>query len=221
MTNCANDFIDTSKSLKPQIIGIKGSLSTSRVGTMLWIVQDHQGQTHQFDILGIHHVTDLPIRLLSPQHVSREIYKRGHVQDGMTCTTFANRVILIWNNGYYQRIIHLKNSNLPILQSGPKTVSKQKISTKWSEKAMKAYKAYLPLTSHNNQPTHYDQLVPTAVSNTLEAQPNLKSCTIQEELIIWNQRLSHMPFKNLPYIATMGQIPTCLSKVSPLNAHGA
>jgi hypothetical protein len=75
-------------------------------------------------------------------------------------------------------------------------------------------KAYLPLPLDNNQPTHYDQLVPTAVSDPLEAQPDLKRCTIQEELLIWHQRLAHMPFKSIIYIATVGRISTRHAKLS-------
>jgi hypothetical protein len=80
---------------------------------------------------------------------------------------------------------------------------------------MRAYEAYLPLPSNYNQPTHYDQLVATAVNNTLEAQPYLKRCIIQDKLLIWHQILAHILSKNLKHMATLGQILTCLAKVSP------
>jgi hypothetical protein len=37
------------------------------------MIQDNQGQSHQFNFSGTYLVTDLPIRLLRPQHAPIEI----------------------------------------------------------------------------------------------------------------------------------------------------
>jgi hypothetical protein len=62
---------------------------------------------------------------------------------------------------------------------------------------MITYEAYIPLPPDDNQPKNYNHLVSTAVKDTLETQPELKRCAIQEKLLIWHQRLAHMPLKTL------------------------
>jgi hypothetical protein len=44
MINCESDFIDTLKQSNIAIQGIKGHLSTSKMGTVKWIIQDQKGR---------------------------------------------------------------------------------------------------------------------------------------------------------------------------------
>ena len=76
MTNSEMDFVDTPAQVNLSIKGIKGHLSKSKIGTIRWIIQDDGGRPQQFDIPGTYLVPELPVRLLSLQHVAREIFKK-------------------------------------------------------------------------------------------------------------------------------------------------
>jgi hypothetical protein len=52
MSNCETDLFDTPKQANLSIEGIKGQLSTSKIGTVRWIVQDNEGIPQQFEIPG-------------------------------------------------------------------------------------------------------------------------------------------------------------------------
>ena len=115
MTNSENDFIDTPTVVDLKIKGIKGHLTTSKIGTVRWIIQDDNGRNHRFDIPGTYLVPELPIRLLSPQHVAKEMMKTSTMPDNMQCITFADRVLLSWDHGKYSCTILLNKSNVPIM----------------------------------------------------------------------------------------------------------
>jgi hypothetical protein len=145
MTNCKSDFIDTPKLANIPIKGIKGHLSTSKIGTVMWVIQDDKGKSHRFDIPGTYLVLELPIKLFSPQHAARELYKKDNQPDSMICTTFADRVSLAWCSGKYKRTILLGRNNVPIVRTNPEyNLLNSAATNPWSTKAIKAYKAFIP-----------------------------------------------------------------------------
>jgi hypothetical protein len=99
--------------------GIKGHLATTKIGTVRWRIQDDNGITHRFDLSGTYYVPELPLRLLSPQHLAREIQQKDSNVDGTVCNTYSDRVTLSWQNCKYTRTIPLNQSNVAIIRSGP------------------------------------------------------------------------------------------------------
>jgi hypothetical protein len=119
MTNTIQDFVGTTKTVHAKIKGIKGYLITKKVGTVGWMIQDDQGRNHRFDIPGTYLVPDLPIRLLSPQHLAREMATADQEPDGTACHTYSDRVIPRWHHEKYRCPIPLGKSNVPVIRSGP------------------------------------------------------------------------------------------------------
>jgi hypothetical protein len=83
---------------------------------------------------------ELPIRLLSLQHVAREIFKKDKHPDSMSCTVFVDRVLLIWCSDNYIRTTTLGSNNVPIVQSSPGYNKSTIVNTpnQWSLTAIKA-----------------------------------------------------------------------------------
>ena len=94
MSNNPNDFIGTLQNSNNTISGIKGHLNTVKIGTVRWHIQDDDGKAHRFDLPNTYLVPDLPIRLLSPQHLAREMTQKHGDVDHTVCITYADRVVL-------------------------------------------------------------------------------------------------------------------------------
>jgi hypothetical protein len=88
MTNNETDFVGPIETINLKIKGIKGYLKTTKIGTAQWAIQDDQGRHHCFDIPGTYLVPDLPMRLLSPKHLAREMSKVDKEPDGTACHTY-------------------------------------------------------------------------------------------------------------------------------------
>jgi GAG-pre-integrase domain len=214
MTNSESDFIEEPILVDLKIKGIKGHLTTSKVGTVRWMIQDDSGRNHRFDIPGTYLVPELPIRLLSPQHVAKEMMKKTTIPDNMQCITFADRVTLSWHHGKYSRTIPLSQSNVPILRSGPgfKNYTVQCTPDKWSCQALKAYSA-----NYENLVDAQDELpevTPSPISDELEDEPTTL-VTAEEKLMVWHITLAHMPFKILQEMAKVGHLPKSLAHCIP------
>ena len=71
------------------------------------------------DIPNTYFVCNLPIRLLSPQHLAQELASKEQTQDGTSSQTFANREVLTWMDQMYKRTVPLNNSNVAVFRSTP------------------------------------------------------------------------------------------------------
>jgi hypothetical protein len=154
MTNSESDFIDTPQQSNLPIKEINRHLSTAKIETDRWMTKDDEGRTHPFDIPGTYLVSELPIKLVSPKHAAREIFKKDNQPDSMVCTTFADRVSLTWCRGKYKMTVPLRSINIPIVRTNPGyNNSLNATSTNpWSTKAIKAYKHSTP--RNTNYMTH-------------------------------------------------------------------
>jgi hypothetical protein len=220
MTNCKLDFIGTPKLANVPVNGIKEHLLTSKIGYVRWVIQDHKGKPHLFDIPGNYLVPELPIRLFSPQHAAREIYKKDNKPDSMVCTTFADGVSLTWCSGKYKRTVPLRRNNMQIVRVnlGYNNSLNSMATNPWSAQAIKAYKAFIP-TEYKLGNRHPHISTPSATDDNMEDQPRLNSCDPEEELLLWHQRLAHMPFKNLQHMLKIKHSPKRLSRIQQPKLH--
>ena len=119
LTNNKEDFIDTPRQVRVGVKGIAGRLTSAYVGTVRWSIEDDAGEVHQMDIPNTYFVRNLPIRLLSPQHLAQELASKERTQDGTSSQTFANREVLTWMDRMYKRTVPLNNSNVAVFRSAP------------------------------------------------------------------------------------------------------
>jgi GAG-pre-integrase domain len=211
MANSETDFINPPIEVNLKIKGINGNLHTTKVGTVRWMIQDDNGCTHRFDIPGTYLVPDLPIRLLSPQHVAKEMMKRDNQPDSMTCITYADRVLLSWHHGTYKCTIPLGNNNVPILRTSPSYNSlKYNEAHNWKEETLKAYRVDIDLVQ---TPDELPELQPAPINELFETKPI--SQEHEDNLMLWHIKLGHLPFKRLQSMAQKGDLPKSLAKFTP------
>jgi hypothetical protein len=197
-----------------KIKGIKGHLTTSKVGTVKWMIEDDSGRNHHFDIPGTYLVPELPIHLLSPQHVAKEMMKKTTIPDNMQCITFADRVTVSWHHG---KILPYdpfkpKQRTYSALQTRFKNYTLQCTPDKWSCQALKAYSANFKnvVDSQDELP----EVTPSPISDELEDEPTTL-VTAEETLMVWHIKLVHMPFKILQDMAKAGHLPKSLAHCIP------
>ena len=118
MTNSLDDFI-SKEPVKVRIKGISGKLQSAYKGTVVWRVIDDDQRTHELHIPDTYYVPNLPLRLLSPQHMAQAFRKMGGEADGTTCKTLADRVILRWDNRQFTKTIPLGPANIATMRSAP------------------------------------------------------------------------------------------------------
>jgi hypothetical protein len=211
MTNTEDDFVGPTKTVDIKIKGIKGYLSTAKVGTVRWTLQDDQGRNHQFNIPGTYLVPDLPIRLLSPQHLAQEMFKISNEPDGTACHTYSDRVVLTWNHGKYCQTITLDKANVPIIRTSPSYNNYNNyISTLKEPPQPLAYTANFPMVDTSDMPV-MDVRVPLESSYNDEVPHNVSPSNL---LMIWHVRLGHIPFQRIQQMAANGDLPGELRKLS-------
>jgi hypothetical protein len=165
MTNTKDDFVQPTKTVDIKIKGINGYLSTAKVGTVRWTLQDNQGRNHQFNIPGAYLVPNLPIRLLSPQHLAQEMSTLSNEPDRTACHTHSNRVVLTWNHGKYCQTITLDKSNVSVIQTSPSfNIYSNFISTLMEPMQPLAFSASVPALETSEIPM-MDVSVPLVSSN--------------------------------------------------------
>jgi hypothetical protein len=173
---------------------IIGQPFTSNIGTVRWIIQDDKGRPHKFDIPGTYLVPELSNRPLSPQHAAKEILNQDKKSDSMICTTFSDKVLLSWNNGRYCQINPLGRNNLLIVRNNPAYHVPYSTTNPWSNQIINVCNAYIPDKPSNKQ---YLSVAPSANNHNIDDQPKLGKYIPSEELLIWHQRLTHMPIGNI------------------------
>ena len=106
-----SDFIQAPKSINIKVKAIKGHQNTTRIGTVRWRIQHDNGIIPKFELSGIYYVLELPLKLLSLQHLARETQLKHKYIDGTVCNKYSNRIILSNMNDKYQRTIPLTQNN--------------------------------------------------------------------------------------------------------------
>jgi GAG-pre-integrase domain len=92
-------------------------------GTILWHILDDDGVQHEFRIPNSYYAPDLPIRLLSPQHLAQVLAPQETVHNGTVCSTFQDRVELQWFNRQHNKFnkltVLLNSANVAVFHSAP------------------------------------------------------------------------------------------------------
>jgi hypothetical protein len=211
MTNNETDFVGPIETINLKIKGIKGYLKTTKIGTARWAIQDDQGRHHRFDIPGTYLVPDLPMRLLSPQHLAREMSKVDKEPDGTACHTYSDRVLLTWHHGKYCRTIALGKINVPVIRSAPSYNNFKSYAKENPEVPQNfAYAAKFP---HMEAIDTMEMPTMDLNVNHVEIEEDIpKDTRAEDELMIWHIRLGHMPFLKLQKMAMQGDLPKRLQK---------
>ena len=115
ISNDACDFI----ALHPytshaSIQGIGGSISITRVGTIIWYITDDEGKLHKFEIHYVWLSEDALLHLLCPQQLAAQqaaLFPNSGIFTGATASKF-------WFNGAQKTIAHTPGSNIPVIHAG-------------------------------------------------------------------------------------------------------
>ena len=119
MTNVYKDFIGKPDRVNLRVKGITGSVKVAYRGTVLWHLQDDDGQVHPVTLENTMYCPDLPMRLLSPQHMAQVYHPTESMREGTTCLTTRNRVVLTWKDRKHQRTVPLNTSNVAVIWTAP------------------------------------------------------------------------------------------------------
>jgi GAG-pre-integrase domain len=185
MTNTEDDFNGPTKTVDIKIKGIKGYLSTAKVGTVRWTLQDDQGRNHQFKI--------------------------SNEPDGTACHIYSNRLVLTWNHGKYCQTITLDKANVPIIRTSSSYNNyKNYISTLKEPPQPLAHTANFPMVDTSDMPL-MDVTVPLESSYNNEVPHNVSPSNL---LMLWHVRLGHIPFQQIQQMTANGNLPGELRKLS-------
>jgi hypothetical protein len=123
ITNSLHDFIDTPTRVKVCVRGIKGNIKSLRQGTILWHILDDDGVQHELRIPNSYYAPELPIHLLSPQHLAQVLATQETVHNDTVCSTFQDRVELQWFNRQHNKFnkltVLLNSANVAVFRSAP------------------------------------------------------------------------------------------------------
>jgi hypothetical protein len=120
MTNDMKHFIGTPTQVDKQVKGL-GAGKVSFEGTVRWSWEDDSGQIHTHDIPNTLFCADLPYCLLSPQHLATENRDNAPSPNGTWLATFADSMVLYWNQQKFRRTIKFSPGNafVGIMRSAP------------------------------------------------------------------------------------------------------
>ena len=128
MSPYESDFIASSmqpmnRQQKVKPYGKGTAIPIASTGTISWHIEDDQGRRHLFLIPNSIYIPDGSMRLLSPQHWSKESTRQYNMNERnkYTSTQYWNRNILTWGRqSQYKLTVHNdRNSNVPIMYSAP------------------------------------------------------------------------------------------------------
>ena len=106
MTHDESDFIGHTETVAINVTGV-GQAQATKIGTILWVIEDDHGTAHQEFIPNSYLVPQLPVRLMSPQHWS-QVNKNSNAHSD----TNADRITLECND--YTKTVPLNKSNIGI-----------------------------------------------------------------------------------------------------------
>jgi len=115
-----SDFIHPIKPSNGVLKGISGKLSVYGTGTVVWKVLDDDGVKHSIQVKDCLYVPEAPMRLLSPQQWSQQMYKSTGNKSGTWYATYSDKCMLHWNsNSLHKTILLDSQSNVAIMRSAP------------------------------------------------------------------------------------------------------
>jgi len=118
-----SDFTGTLIPVKRKVKGLAGATVDQGVmmGTILWSIEDDNGLPHELLIPHSYYVPGSKVRLLSPQHWAREAKDNRPQPRGTWCATYADSIVLEWNQRKHRRTIKLdqQGSNVATVHTAP------------------------------------------------------------------------------------------------------
>ena len=97
------DFVGEMTPLTRNVRGVSGNVNATHTGTVVWQIEDDNGQVHDIHISYVMYIPTASSHLLSPQHWAQE----SNDLTGTGCDTNGKRVKLYWNNGQCVKAIPL------------------------------------------------------------------------------------------------------------------
>lgn len=116
-----DDFIDPPLPINKRIKGLNGTIGGLMVGTIKWNIEDDDGKIHPVILPNSLYIPDATSRLLSPQHWAQVAKDNKPKPNGTWCATYADRIVLFWNQEKYKRTLMLdqEGSNVATIRSAP------------------------------------------------------------------------------------------------------
>ena len=120
VTNDLKDYVNPPHKSRTRIVGINGVSTATMVGTVRWHIEDDDGIVHAIVLPNTYYARDAPYRLLSPQHWSQVADDNTPAKHGTWCATYADAIVLEWNQRKYRRTIPLSaHTNVGLLRTAP------------------------------------------------------------------------------------------------------
>jgi Reverse transcriptase (RNA-dependent DNA polymerase)/GAG-pre-integrase domain len=201
----------------------------THTGTVVWSIDDDQGNTHQLRIPNAYYVPESGIRLLSPQHWAQMMIDNSPHPNGTWCGTYEDRIVLHWDQQKYIKTIHLDrtSNNVATMWTTPDVQGYQSFVNEMETSCTSEY-AY-PSEIQKEEVVKEDEFqieeqhptirletssIPCVDDNVIfdeEKCVYAKTPSSSEELLKWHRRYGHMSMKRIQRMATQGILPKHLA----------
>ena len=250
--NCASysishdkeDFVGELKPVKRQIKGIGRTLGDVQKGTIIWWIEDDYGCPHKIILPGSLYIPTSPSRLLSPQHWAQVAHDEYPIPNGTHCITYADRIVLKWNQLRYQRTVQLSEEmgNVGKMYSSPgytayhsyaqEADSQEESNSQGTEEqsnnendqesipharesANGAHTSKFPIEKSNNLDIF--DLKPQkrkSATTTLEEEEQQPDKSLVAQFLNWHYKLNHLSPAKMKSMAAQGLLPHKLINAS-------
>jgi len=245
--NCASysishdleDFVKPPKAIDKRIKDIGGTLSNVKQGTIRWFIEDDSGKKHMLLLPNGLYLPESPSRLLSPQHWAQVANDHKPRPNGTLCITYADRVVLKWNQQRATKTIFLSKEQ-------------GNVASFYTAPGYRAYKAFImsaevhedqkianSKTSSTNKPQVIEKDVKPSAQHPTQQDGHNTTYTVnfdlncdhtnespvisQEEEILpgstpvvqflyWHYKLNHISPRKMIEMAKQGLLPRKLAK---------
>jgi alkylated DNA repair dioxygenase AlkB len=114
------DFISPPWRVRVNIEGYSGSTSATHIGTVRWRIDDDLGQPHDILLPNTYYSSHGKHRLLCLQHWAQTAKDNHPHPNGTWCATYANYVVLHWNQQQYRHTVKLlPHTNVGVIRTAP------------------------------------------------------------------------------------------------------
>ncbi len=125
LTTTGKDFLPgTVRKCNVLVTGVGGIIKCKTKGTVSWTIEDDQGRSHDIIIPDTPMCTEIPHRLLSPQHWAQEIERKSRLpmleRWRPMCITNSDSTKLSWGRGKFTKTVALdRKKNVAIMTTKP------------------------------------------------------------------------------------------------------
>ena len=232
ITSCLQDFVEPPSHSNKSIQGIGGGTTALKGETVTWHILDDQGCPHILTLPDTYYAPQAPHRLLSPQHWSQVTQDTAPHPDGTWCATYADKLVLWWDQRKYKCTIRLGATNnvatLYTMLGAQCFANSCQLLEKYTECVL--FPSTIDVADstpmkENGGPQPLQQMLPTSIEETLHPQPLVTDFNVetgdsnvledqllehpifdnaQEELLNWHYRSNHLSFHHLRQMADYG-----------------